>query len=122
MSKYGVFSGPYNPVFELNTEFIPNTGKYGPEKTPSLDTFYAVFFSIDFGTWKSMMLSLSLSCINFCPYIFVYGGKDLDKNASINFKISDVAKWEINNYNILIGQYLKKWKQSDNEIWSVKRM
>ena len=29
MSKYGVFSGP-------------NTGKYGPEKTPHLDTFYAV--------------------------------------------------------------------------------
>ena len=29
MSKYGVFSGP-------------NTGKYEPEKTPYLDTFYAV--------------------------------------------------------------------------------
>ena len=30
MSKYGVFSGP-------------NTGKYGPEKTPYLDTFHAVY-------------------------------------------------------------------------------
>ena len=29
MSKYGDFSGP-------------NTGKYGPEKTPYLDTFHAV--------------------------------------------------------------------------------
>ena len=29
MSKYGVFSGPYFPVF-------------GPEKTPYLDTFHAV--------------------------------------------------------------------------------
>ena len=36
MSKYGVFSGPYFPVFS------PNTGKYGPEKTPYLDTFHAV--------------------------------------------------------------------------------
>ena len=36
MSKYGVLSGPYFPVFELNTE------KYGPEKTPYLDTFHAV--------------------------------------------------------------------------------
>ena len=36
MSKYGVFSGPYFPVFGLNT------GKYGPEKTPYLDTFHAV--------------------------------------------------------------------------------
>ena len=36
MSKYGVFSGPYFPVFS------PNTGEYGPEKTPYLDTFNAV--------------------------------------------------------------------------------
>ena len=36
MSKYGVFSGPYFPVFRLNT------GKYGREKPPSLDTFHAV--------------------------------------------------------------------------------
>ena len=38
-SKYGVFSGPYFPVFGLNT------GKYGPEKTPYLDTFHAVLLS-----------------------------------------------------------------------------
>ena len=31
VSKYGVFSGPYFPVFGLNT------GKYGPEKTPYLE-------------------------------------------------------------------------------------
>ena len=30
--QYGVFSGPCFPVFS------PNTGKYGPEKTPYLDT------------------------------------------------------------------------------------
>ena len=33
MSKYGVISGSYFPVFGLNT------GKYGPEKTPYLDSF-----------------------------------------------------------------------------------
>ena len=32
MFKYQVFSGPYFPVFGLNT------GKYGPEKTPYPDT------------------------------------------------------------------------------------
>ena len=32
MPKYGGFSGP-------------NTGKYGPEKPPYLDTFYVVIFS-----------------------------------------------------------------------------
>ena len=34
VSKYGVFSGPYFPVFGLNT------GKYGPENTPYLDTLH----------------------------------------------------------------------------------
>ena len=36
LSKYGAFSGPYFPVFGLNT------GKYGPEKTPYMDTFHTV--------------------------------------------------------------------------------
>ena len=35
MSKYGVISGPYFLLFS------PNTGKYGPEITPYLDTFHA---------------------------------------------------------------------------------
>ena len=38
--KYGVISGPYFPVYGL--KFSPNTGKYGPETTPYLDTFHAV--------------------------------------------------------------------------------
>ena len=33
MPKYGVFSGPYFPVFGLNTD---------EKKTPYLDTFHAV--------------------------------------------------------------------------------
>ena len=36
--KNGVVSGPYFPVFGLNT------GKYGPAKAPYLDIFHAVFF------------------------------------------------------------------------------
>ena len=36
MSKYEVFSGSCFPVFS------PNTGKYGPGKTPYLETFHAV--------------------------------------------------------------------------------
>ena len=39
MSKYEVVSGPYFPAFG------PNTGKYGPEITPCLDIFHAVFIS-----------------------------------------------------------------------------
>ena len=41
-SKYGVFSGPYLPLFGLNT------GKSGPEKTPNLDTFHAVLHFLKF--------------------------------------------------------------------------
>ena len=36
VSKYGVISGPYFPVFS------PNTGKYGPEIALYLDPFHAV--------------------------------------------------------------------------------
>ena len=36
MFKYGVISGPFFPALGLNT------GKYGPEITPYLDTFDAV--------------------------------------------------------------------------------
>ena len=39
------FSSPYFPVYGLTVfVFSPNTGKYGPEKTPYLDTFHAVVF------------------------------------------------------------------------------
>ena len=37
VSKYGVFSGPHFSVFS------PNAGKFGPEKTPYLDTFHVVY-------------------------------------------------------------------------------
>ena len=53
VSKYGVFSGPYFPAFRLNTKryvvslrIQSECGKYGPEKTPRLDTFHAVFVSM----------------------------------------------------------------------------
>ena len=44
---HGLISGPYLPVFSPNTacvqsEYSSNTGKYGPEITPYLDTFHAV--------------------------------------------------------------------------------
>ena len=44
MCTCGVFCGQYFHVLGLNTE------KYGPEKTPYLDTFHAVdkeFFNVD---------------------------------------------------------------------------
>ena len=51
VSKHGVFflvriflySDWIRRFTELIPIFSPNTGKYGPEKTPYLDTFHAVF-------------------------------------------------------------------------------
>ena len=41
VSKYGVISGLYFPVFGLNK------GQYGPEITPYLDTFQAVLMYLN---------------------------------------------------------------------------
>ena len=51
LSKYGVFSGPYFPVFSRNTR------KYGPEKPPYLDTFHGVssFQPLTFITKSSIL-------------------------------------------------------------------
>ena len=43
VSKYGVFSGLYFPLFSV---LSPNTGKYGLEKTPYFDTFHAVIIKL----------------------------------------------------------------------------
>ena len=42
--------------------------------------------------------------------------KQLDKKGKVNFKIYDVTGWQINNYKTHIAQYLKKERQSANEI------
>ena len=46
MSKYGVISGPYFPVFGLNT------GKYGSEIAPYLNTFHAVLQFLTMGLFE----------------------------------------------------------------------
>ena len=55
VSKYGGFSGPYFPAFELNragygvsARIQSECGKYGPEKPLYLDTFHIVFVSASF--------------------------------------------------------------------------
>ena len=46
VSKYGVISGPYFPVFS------PNTGKYGLELTPYLNPFHAVKEVVFVQSWQ----------------------------------------------------------------------
>ena len=47
--NYGFFSGPYFPVFGLNTDIYgPNMGKYGPGKTLYLDTLVSQYTKASF--------------------------------------------------------------------------
>ena len=52
MSKYRVFSGPYLSVFS------PNTGKYGPEKTPYMDTFHEKNWEAQFFVYQSLSIQV----------------------------------------------------------------
>ena len=52
MFKYGVIAGSYFNVLGLNLSvFSPNTGKYGPEITPYLDTSHVVLDSFTNILW-----------------------------------------------------------------------
>ena len=53
MPKYGVISGPYFPVFGLNTE------EYRPEITTYLDTFHAVIMNQKLSTKSSYKIFVS---------------------------------------------------------------
>ena len=55
VSKFEAFSGPYFPAFGLNT------GKYGPEKTPYLDTFHAIKV---YNSANISILDKQMFCIN----------------------------------------------------------
>ena len=58
-----------------------------------------------------------LNILNFSPDFFGYGGKRFDMKINVNFKLYGVINWIANNYNTHIAEYLKKEKQSHNEIW-----
>ena len=77
MSQCVVFSDPYFPVFGANTEKYGvsfgihfECGKYGPEKTPYLDTFHAVLFASKIVRIKILQVLCFSHCIlilvNFC--------------------------------------------------------
>ena len=58
---------------------------------------------------------------SFLRYLlFVYVGKWLDEKAKENFIIYDFISWKRNNYNKHIVRYLKKYKESDNDIFDSK--
>ena len=77
VSKYGVSSGPYFPVFGLNIGYSSNTGKCRPERTPYLDTFHAVC-----GSEKTHIWHIFGSAYNF-NYI-VHANQEDEKINTLN--------------------------------------
>ena len=71
VSKYGVLSGPYFPVFS------PGAGKCRPEKTPYLDTFHALEYPSTYFHW-TLMLVLTCQSLSY----------KTEKNFQINFYLT----------------------------------
>ena len=61
VSKYEVFSGPPFPIIGVNT------GKYGPGKTPSLDTFSGIYSSTNWPPFTGGQSSISNSVLKLNP-------------------------------------------------------
>ena len=54
--------------------------------------------------------------LNNFPDFFGRVKKQFGKKLKVNFQVYDVINWETNNCNTHITQYLKKLRQSDNEV------
>ena len=81
VSKNRVFSGPYFPVFGLNT------GKYGPEKTPYLDIFHAVIVLNKCFIPATYLLDLSL-----CEFFF--------QRSVLKFEAKHWVVWKVSKYGV----------------------
>ena len=62
-----------------------------------------------------------LEIFTFLSWFLGYIEKRLDKKTMVNYKIYNVRGWTTNN-NTHIVQYLKKWRQPDNKVWSINRI
>ena len=60
-SKQGYFYHYENSYFPV---FSPNTGKYGPGKTPYLDTFHAVYILMDNSGLTRRIIVYSVVSVN----------------------------------------------------------
>ena len=70
---------------------------------------------------SSSKLFWFLRYLYYYPYFFGHVGKWLHKKGKADFKIHDVTNWIPNNLKKQIYRYLKKKRQSENEIWLVDR-
>ena len=76
MSKYEVFSGLYFPVFSANT------GKYGPEKTPYLNTFHEVKIQLS-QDWTMKVTDTTMQYAIYETIVWYYLKMQNEKKISI---------------------------------------
>ena len=70
-----------------------------------------------------MLNSLSvLETFTFLSWLFEYVKKRFDNRAMVNFKIYDATDCTKEDYKAQIANYLRKWREQDNETWSVIRI
>ena len=62
-----------------------------------------------------------LKIFTFLSWLFWSCRKTVWKELQGKFQ-NDFTNCNTNNYNEHVAKYLKKWRQSDNEIWSVNRV
>ena len=119
MSKYGVFSGP-------------NTGKYGPEKTPYLNTFHAMEYirHLSHRAWRACQINCLL--VNVFPTLsFWRNGRELrtmlgwliwSKKSSV--QISSFSRVKRSAYLCVLSMLLLKsdlWKRVSSVIVRAKK-
>ena len=86
-----------------------------------------------FGNWKPLKAIKNAFChtlkalfvlktSKYLSWLFGHVEKLFDFKDEVNFKIYVVTTWLKNNCNTHTAQYFKKWRQLDNDIWSVDRM
>ena len=79
------------------------------------------FFGKATGEMKLIPSLFRVKIFKFLPWLSEFFGhvrKELDKKAKGNFKTDNIIYCKTNNLNAHIAQYLKKWRQSDHEVWS----
>ena len=70
----------------------------------------------------TLKVFFAVKIFTFLTWLFGYVEKRFDQKDKANVKVFDVTNWLTNNCNTDITQYFKKWRQSDNELWSVNRI
>ena len=71
---------PHSDWIRIDTSYLslfsPHAGKYGPEKTPYLDTFHTVLFApkfVIFQTFLNFLISSVIGCLAISEATFVPG-------------------------------------------------